>query len=192
MTTSSPARLYVSSPCRRCGGTLQRQREDGLWLCSCYFQPSLDMTTLALKQVSWFAISIQQPFAWLVSHQTWYPHGKDIENRDTNFVGKYRGRVLIHAGKSLDAACFDGEELHSPAIYRMGGHWSIRDVLPHTKSGYPTGAFVGSAYITDVVTQSASPWFRGRYGIVLEQALPFKMPIPFKGQLGLFRVNWPD
>ncbi len=41
-------------------------------------------------------ISIQQPWAWLILN-----HGKDVENR-TRWHYKHRGRVRIHASKTVD------------------------------------------------------------------------------------------
>ena len=49
------------------------------------------------------------------------------------------------------------------------------------------GGIVGSVEIVDCVTESASPWFVGRYGFVLRDP----KPLPFtqwKGQLGFFDV----
>ncbi len=40
------------------------------------------------------ALSIRQPWAWLILHG-----GKDIENRD--WATRFRGRVLIHASKGM-------------------------------------------------------------------------------------------
>ena len=40
------------------------------------------------------ALSIRQPWAWLILHG-----GKDIENRD--WATRFRGRVLIHASKGV-------------------------------------------------------------------------------------------
>lgn len=126
------------------------------------------------------ALSIQQPWAYLITNAH-----KDIENRD--WTTMYRGIILIHAGKKLDPACFDGSELHAPAIYQMGGGLHIRERMPLTKDGYETGGIVGYATLQKVVTSSDSPWFRGKYGFVLTQrhTVPF---IPLRGQLGLFDV----
>jgi hypothetical protein len=40
------------------------------------------------------ALSIRQPWAWLILHA-----GKDIENRD--WPTRFRGRFLIHAAKGM-------------------------------------------------------------------------------------------
>ena len=75
------------------------------------------------------ALSIRQPWAWLIVHGF-----KDIENRDwpTNF----RGRLLVHAGQTMARRYYDEtcEEL-----LRMG-------LLPANMPAYedlPRGGFVG-------------------------------------------------
>src|SRR5216683_3431530 len=62
-----------------------------------------------LKGVYMKALSIQQPFAWLIVNGY-----KDIENRTWNT--NYKGFVLIHAGKQVDGTFFadDGKTLWLP------------------------------------------------------------------------------
>jgi ASCH domain len=118
------------------------------------------------------AISIRQPWAWLVVNGH-----KDIENR--TWATKFRGKVLVHAGvhkvTKAEYADFVGrcrkrkiEEF--PAI-----------------DGFRTGGIVGSVEIVDCVLKSRSPWFVGPVGFVLENArrLPFKS---MKGKLGIWEV----
>ena len=119
------------------------------------------------------AISIRQPWAWLILHA-----GKNIENRD--WPTRIRGRVLVHAGKTmyhtdyLDAKCF--LDMSFPSI-----------VLP-AKESLERGGLVGSVEIADCVTTSDSPWFFGNFGFVLRNPKP--MPFrPLAGQLGFFEVE---
>ena len=112
------------------------------------------------------ALSIQQPWAWLIVQAL-----KDIENRD--WTTEYRGILLIHAGKQMDK--------HFP-----WGQYDFDYQLPLTKD-FELGGIVGYATLQKVVTESASPWFRGRYGFVLTQRRPVDL-IPLRGQLGLFDV----
>jgi hypothetical protein len=103
------------------------------------------------------ALSIRQPWAHRILFE-----GKDIENR--TWPTRYRGLVLIHAGKGVDA--------------------DDREDVTHSM---PRGGIVGAAEIVDCVTRSESPWFCGRYGFVLANA----RPLPFlecKGALGFFDV----
>jgi len=117
-----------------------------------------------------FAISIKQPWAWLI-----IAGHKDIENR--GWETRYRGPVLIHAGKKMD---FDP---------KVGWDWDWPDISPPDR--FDVGGIVGQAEIVDCVTESSSPWFFGRYGFVLRNArpLPFR---PCRGQLGFFRPVMPD
>lgn len=113
------------------------------------------------------ALSIQQPWAWLIVNGH-----KNVENRD--WPTRVRGRVLIHAGKKIDA---DGVAF-------------VRYRFPHIElpGTFDTGGIVGEATITDCVRQSGSEWFFGAYGFVLSDA----RPLPFRsvrGQLGFFDVE---
>lgn len=117
------------------------------------------------------ALSIRQPWAWLILHG-W----KDIENRD--WTTRFRGRVLVHAAKGMTLPeyfnCRDlAAELGVP-------------VFPEPEQ-LPRGGIVGSVEITACVTDSASPWFVGRYGFMLRDPLPLPF-VPWRGQLGFFEV----
>ena len=112
------------------------------------------------------ALSIQQPWAWLIVNGY-----KDIENRD--WPTKGRGRVYIHAGKKIDKDAISWIKQEFPDI-----------PLPES---FDAGGIVGQARIVDCVTASDSRWFFGRFGFVIRDAqpLPFR---PYKGQLGFFEV----
>ncbi len=111
------------------------------------------------------ALSIRQPWAWLI-----ISGHKDIENR--TLATRYRGLVLIHAGKSFDKDApfgrINGVELPTILDLQFGG-------------------IIGIAEITNCVSKSNSPWFTGPHGLVLRNA----NPLPFyacKGQLGFFEM----
>src|SRR5689334_19695899 len=98
------------------------------------------------------ALSIQQPWAWLIVNGH-----KDIENRD--WRTKYRGLVAIHAGKKMD----DG----ALTDVICGRHPVIGDKRNYDRTdrrGTETGGIVGVAEIVDCVDVSESEWFVGRYG----------------------------
>ena len=122
------------------------------------------------------ALSIRQPWAWLIVNGY-----KDIENRD--WPTRYRGPVLIHAGKTMTNDDYDDAAYHA---FKLG--LDVPD-----RSDLERGGVVGRAIITDCVDASDSPWFFGRYGFVLakQEKLPF---MPLKGQLGFFKVTfqWSD
>ncbi len=126
------------------------------------------------------ALSIQQPFAWLITNGF-----QDIENRD--WPTRYRGLLLIHASKTYDFQSFqdDGKTLYLP-------YWTQRapevvEAMPKQVKDYEIGGIVGYATLKEVVTKSDSPWFRGKYGFVLTQRHPVDF-IPLRGQLNLFDV----
>jgi len=119
------------------------------------------------------ALSIRQPWAWLIMHA-----GKDIENRD--WPTRFLGRVLIHASKGMTRDEYeDGQD----TLWASGG--TVIELPPIEK--LDRGGIVGSVEIVDCVTASDSPWFFGRFGFVLRdpRPLPFK---PWKGALGFFDV----
>lgn len=121
------------------------------------------------------AISVRQPWAWLIVRGD-----KDIENR--SWKTKFRGEFLVHASMGFD---------------RKGYEWLINnakalgiDVRSIPFAGdFERGAIVGKATIADCVTKSDSPWFFGPVGFVLEKAEAFDKPIPCKGRLGFFDVE---
>lgn len=127
------------------------------------------------------ALSIRQPWAWLIVNGY-----KNIENRDWDT--KYRGFLLIHAGKQVEKAFFTKKEktLCLPYAESECGA-SVAALMPQRLEDYERGGIVGYATVHQVVMQSDSRWFKGKYGFVLTKAaaLPF---IPLRGQLSLFDV----
>lgn len=124
------------------------------------------------------ALSIRQPWAWLILHA-----GKDIENRD--WPTRFRGRILVHAGKGMTR---DEYENATGPLWARGG----RTIDLPEFGALVRGGIVGSVEIVDCVTASDSPWFNGHFGFVLRNplVLPFT---PWRGQLGFFEVpfeNW--
>lgn len=118
------------------------------------------------------ALSVRQPWPWAMRNA-----GKDIENRDWSTTR--RGRVCIHAGKAMTLAEYHDCTGVIRAIKGDAFDLPGMDELPR-------GGIVGTVEIVDVVTDSASPWFFGRYGFVLKD---FR-PVPFvecKGALGFFK-----
>jgi hypothetical protein len=110
-----------------------------------------------------------QPWAWLIVNGH-----KNIENRawqPQNPGLRFRGPVLIHAGKRMDPNFKDAQDWMWPDIERP--------------CDFDLGGIVGEAEIIDVVTDSLSEWFHGPYGLVIGKArpLPFR---PCRGMLGFF------
>jgi hypothetical protein len=59
--------------------------------------------------------------------------------------------------------------------------------MPERSEDCQDGGIIGAATLRAVVRTSSSPWFRGRFGLVLVDpiVLPF---MPLRGQLGWFDV----
>lgn len=119
------------------------------------------------------ALSIRQPWAWLITHGY-----KDMENRE--WRTHVRGWVLVHAASRLPAkwdwaaaALFAGE----------------RGVQIPCHRGAPLGCLVGVARIDDCVTYSTSRWFVGPYGFLIGRAAAFQEPVPCAGTLKYFAVE---
>jgi len=118
------------------------------------------------------ALSVRQPWAWLITHGF-----KPIENRTWNT--KFRGRILIHAGK-----IFGPEEAKNVEFVekKFGIKLPPAEILE-------LGGIVGSVEITDVVQESKSPWFiPGSYGFVLKHPAVCEFQ-PVVGRQGFFNVR---
>jgi hypothetical protein len=120
------------------------------------------------------AISIRQPWAWLIIHA-----GKNIENR--TWRTDIRGRVLIHAAKGMTRIEYDDAFDVAAEIIGMGIKMPDFEKLER-------GGIVGAVEIVDCLSFHTSPWFFGKWGFVLKnpEPLPFR---PMRGQLGFFDVE---
>ncbi len=116
------------------------------------------------------ALSVQQPWAWLIVHGY-----KPVENRD--WATKVRGTVGIHAGKTFDRE----------------GYQFVRATMPDIPmpniGEFPMGGIVGRAVLTDCVTQHDSRFFSGDFGFVFTNPEPLDL-IPCRGMLGFFRPSF--
>jgi len=127
------------------------------------------------------ALSLTQPWAWLVVHG-----GKDIENRRWNT--KFRGGFLIHAAKGMkrsdyDAAALFATEVGGPALAGRIPLWNDLE----------RGGIVGGANLYTVIhplrpveMPGRLPWHMPeQYGFVLGDARPLPF-LPCKGALGFW------
>jgi hypothetical protein len=130
-------------------------------------QRGLDEWSRSMK-----ALSIRQPFAWLIVHGF-----KNIENR--NWTSYYRGTFHVHAAKALHGTSEERERIRDWTWRHFHIEIPLDDDLQR-------GGIVGQANVIDVVRNSKSLWFEGPFGFVLDQArpLPFR---PCAGQLGFFQ-----
>ncbi len=122
-------------------------------------------------------LSVSQPFADLIISGK-----KTIELRKWNT--KFRGEILIHAPQK--ARTSDYKRLNIP------------------QREYVVGAIIGKVTLYDVIvygsvaqikrdqkSHHASKEFfeKTKYGFMLKEPKSFSVPIPYRGQLGLFDVN---
>lgn len=126
-----------------------------------------------MEELPKMALSIMQPWAWLIVNGH-----KNIENRD--WPTRFRGPIAIHAGKKVDDdALTSVVRGYHPVI---GG----KKVFDRTnRAGSETGGIVGVGEIVDCVEQSDSDWFVGRYGFIIANARPVDF-IAVRGKLGFF------
>lgn len=113
-------------------------------------------------------LSVQQPWAWAIIHGP-----KRIENR--SWPTRYRGPLLIHAGKSRKSL---GDE-----------DGLIPDLPPYDQLDY--GMLIGIVTLKDcqpVEDTRRDPFAFGPICWLLGEPVPFVEPIVYNGKLGLFDV----
>lgn len=124
-------------------------------------------------------LTVQNPWAHAIFH------GKDIENR-TRSLGSYRGPVAIHGGlNKADATDTPQWDLLMDIWRREGDAYQLH-----------FGAIIGVVDLVDIheddsaACYSCSDWADGSgFHMVLENPRPLREPIPFKGALGLRRLD---
>lgn len=117
------------------------------------------------------AITVMQPWAWAILHA-----GKGYENR--NWQTEYRGPLVIHAG--------------------VGKTW-MRDGLAFLKQHrieppkqFEFGAVLGVVDVIDCVRPAETGpdrWAFGPWCLQLDDPRPLAVPVPMRGQLGLWRCD---
>lgn len=144
-------------------------------------------------------LTVRQPWAWAIIHG-----GKDVENRVCNIAGSYRGPVAIHAAGEI------AQEGRAAVKQLASLPWRERSVDD------VRGAIIGLVELVDVHSASViggcgwlnhdcpehgtcrehcSPWAQGpsRRGwfrhLVLANPRPLSAPIPYRGALGLRRLD---
>lgn len=122
------------------------------------------------------ALTVRQPWAWLLSHG-----GKDIENRD--WPTSFRGPLAIHAAKGMTR-----EEWLDCVEFVMAFDRALAERIPPPED-LVRGAILGTMNLRNCVTDHTSPWFQGKYGFVLDSPQPCE-PISAKGALGFW--EWID
>lgn len=122
------------------------------------------------------ALSIRQPWAWLIIHG-----GKDVENR--YWTSTFRGPVLIHASGTMT-----DDDYHRATHVAGIINPPLRLPLPQDLH---KGGIIGQVEIVDCVAISKSRWFDGPYAFVLANPKPLEFR-PCKGQLKFFEPEYFD
>ncbi len=115
------------------------------------------------------ALVVKQPWAWAIMDGR-----KRIENR--SWTTRYRGPVAIIAGASRSSLSSATQFLSGLGIERP--------------ADLPFGCILGVVNLVDVIrpSQSSGPFAEGPWCWVLENPIKLERPVPFRGQLGLFRL----
>lgn len=127
------------------------------------------------------ALSLRQPWTWLVATGI-----KDVENRTwkTNF----RGRILIHAGKSFDTKVQGVNEKWIRMLLTPD------ELVKYENADFVRGVIIGEVTITDCRFRHGdmndnlfSRWaVIGLYGFVLADPILYEYPVICSGRLGFF------
>lgn len=131
-------------------------------------------------------LTVRQPFAHAIIHL-----GKHVENRPMNIAGDYRGEVAIHAGLAWE--------------WERPEAWPADVEFPHpTSVSLEYGAIIGVANLWAVHPHDGSARFNccpnapDKYArwaqpnvwhLCFSSPRPLTRPIPFKGALGLRRLD---
>lgn len=153
-------------------------------------------------------LTLWRPWAWAIIHA-----GKDVENRQRNAAGSYRGPIAIHAGLQSDSSVDDYEHPMHGLVYPRcplssdGDHnrytctWCTQiEPQRHAHAGH----IIGVVDLVDVHSRAhsrtgqpqcnlnglCSPWAETHaLHMVLENPRPLVQPIAFRGGQGLRRLN---
>jgi len=127
------------------------------------------------------ALSIRQPWAWLITQGQAVQPPKVAEFR--TWATEYRGWLLIHASKTRDA---DGWA----AARAVAEQHQVELPAP---AEVATGGIVGAARLADCVAHSDCPWYYAakaggdRRALLLADATPVAF-VPWRGEQGLFDI----
>ena len=122
------------------------------------------------------AISIKQPWAWLIANGY-----KPIENRV--WYTNYTGILLIHASSK-----YDDNFPNSYLTYYHEIHEAVMKTPIPKPNDLEFGGFVGIANMVDCVRKHESIWFQSGWGFVFSGARPFKL-VEYPGRLKIFEVD---
>jgi hypothetical protein len=151
-----------------------------------------------------YALSLQQPYAWLLLQQAYVDDLKiplkPVENRPRPWPSTIPlpQRVYIHASLTMYDVTLEEIRLklsNSQQQRFMGYLRDLYSVYKYDKTlarqlGF-TGYILGSTLFTDQVTESDNLWFFGPYAYTHEYPEMLSAPVPCKGALGFWK-NFPE
>lgn len=122
-------------------------------------------------------LTVQQPWADCIIH-----HGKTVENRTRNLAGDYRGPVAVHAGLRFDEHA--RVDLRPRADLARGAIIGVVDLV----NAHPVFDCIQQQHDGDWTV--CSGWAeRTGHHLVLTNPRALAKPIPFRGGLGLRRLD---
>jgi hypothetical protein len=123
------------------------------------------------------AISIRQPWAWMIVHGH-----KRVENR--SWRCSHWGPLYIHAG----VACTrdDWESAKRFILEHAPEAWAAMESAGVTHANMPKGGLVGKVMAKGCQQRVDDPWFVGPWGLLLSEPVELAF-IPCKGALGFFK-----
>lgn len=145
---------------------------------------------------SYSAITLKHPWAFAIQRL-----GKDIENRTWKPPRHLIGQtIFIHGGavpkglagvETANDARFIAQNIvtleYQRALPKATREWLYQ--YGRSLLAWEVPGIVASARLTEVVTESDSPWFSGPYGWVLKDVKPVDPPIPHRGAQGFWGPN---
>lgn len=133
-------------------------------------------------------LSIMQPWSFLIVNGF-----KTIENRDwqppQSLLQQLPIRILIHTGKKPDSNCVSFQSKFVRPSGRIGRLFPECYERAANEECHRLGGIIGAATLVAVVSESDNPWFCGRYGLVLQDAMPLPF-MPLSGKPGFFQVDY--
>ncbi len=131
------------------------------------------------------ALTICQPYAYLITLPREHPNHKRTENR--GWVTKYRGPLAIHAGKSKD--WLDTDDPVDEKLLSFGAIVATCDLIdivawsPRAK---------GTPHLLNTIVLMKYPWIgthkhaEGPFLWILDNVKALEKPVPCNGQMGLW------
>lgn len=137
-------------------------------------------------------LTVRQPWAWAIIHG-----GKHVENRVRNIAGDYRGPVAIHVGLAEDKNAFSlspNRDVLNDAAYPVAGMpwWENYGHIIGVVNLWAVHQHDGSKHFLccpnapDKYQRWAEP---DAWHLCIASQRQLAEPIPFKGALGLRRLD---